>query len=252
MEYSIKLFLIVCPLVFFAGFVDAIAGGGGMISLPAYMFAGLPMHMAIGTNKLSSGMGTALATGRLAKSGQIPWKQGAMCVCAALIGSSFGAKLALTIDAMILKRLMLVVLPVTAYYVFRSNPATEQTSSLPPLRENIRIVLIALVIGVYDGFYGPGTGTFLILLFTSVAKISLGRANGLAKASNLATNVAALTVYLLSGKVLFLLGITAGICSITGNYLGISYFKKKGSKAVKPVMLFVIFLFFVRILTEIF
>ena len=79
-------FLIVCPLTFLAGFVDAVAGGGGLISLPAYMLAGLPVHFAIGTNKLSSGMGTAIATGRLSKAGAIPWKQAALCIIAALIG----------------------------------------------------------------------------------------------------------------------------------------------------------------------
>lgn len=91
--------MIVCPLAFLADFVDAVAGGGGLISLPAYMIAGLPVHLAIGTNKLSSGMGTAVAAGRLAKRGSIPWKQAAFCICAALIGSFSGARIALRIDS---------------------------------------------------------------------------------------------------------------------------------------------------------
>ena len=252
MNYSITLFSIVCPLTFLAGFIDAVAGGGGLISLPAYMIAGLPVHMAIGTNKLSSGMGTAIATGKLAKSGQIPWKQAAMSIVAALIGSSIGAKLNLALDADILKHIMLVVLPLTAVFIIRSKPSTDQTSSLSSFQENLRMVLIAFGIGIYDGFYGPGTGTFLILLLTAVAKIPLGRANGLSKAVNLTTNITAMVIYILNGKVLFLLGITAGICSIIGNYLGITFFEKKGSRAVKPIMLVVISLFFVRIVTEVF
>lgn len=116
MNDSVLPFLIVCPLTFLAGFVDAVAGGGGLISLPAYLIAGLPVHMAIGTNKLSSGMGTAIATGKLPKSGQIPWKQALLCVCVSLIGSGLGARLALSVDAEVLKRILLVILPLSAYY----------------------------------------------------------------------------------------------------------------------------------------
>lgn len=114
MELHLMHFLIVCPLVFLAGFVDAVAGGGGLISLPAYMIAGLPVHFAIGTNKLSSGMGTTLATARFAKNGYIAWKNALLCIVTALIGSSLGAKLALQLDDYYFKRLILVILPCTA------------------------------------------------------------------------------------------------------------------------------------------
>ena len=107
MELHLMHFLIVCPLVFLAGFVDAVAGGGGLISLPAYMIAGLPVHFAIGTNKLSSGMGTTLATARFAKNGYIAWKNALLCIVTALIGSSLGAKLALQLDDYYFKRLIL-------------------------------------------------------------------------------------------------------------------------------------------------
>ena len=108
MELTLLHFLIVCPLVFLGGFVDAVAGGGGLISLPAYLIAGVPPHMSIATNKLSSAMGTTLTTVRFAKKGFIPWKQAAVCVVFAFVGSSLGAKLALKIDARIFTMLMLV------------------------------------------------------------------------------------------------------------------------------------------------
>ena len=98
MQISIVTYLIVCPLVLLAGFVDAVAGGGGLISLPAYLISGIPVHMAIGTNKLSSGMGTALTTYRYARSGYIPWAQAECCVVCALAGSAVGAELALLIQ----------------------------------------------------------------------------------------------------------------------------------------------------------
>ena len=251
MTLSPLLFLIVCPLTGLAGFVDAVAGGGGLISLPAYMIAGLPVHAAIGTNKLSSGMGTALATGRLAKGGNIPWRQAGLCIAAALIGSWAGARLALLVDPEVFKRLMLVILPLTALYLLRSRPLGDGAGDLSKRTMTLRAALIALGVGVYDGFYGPGTGTFLLLLLTGFAHFRLGEANGVAKSINLTTNLTALVVYLVNGKVLIPLGLAAGACSIVGNYIGISFFQKKGSRAVKPIMLGVLALFFVKVLWEI-
>lgn len=248
---GILTFFIVCPLVFLAGFVDAVAGGGGLISLPAYMIANLPVHNAIATNKLSSGMGTAVSTIKLAKGDYIPWKKALPCVAAALTGSFVGARLALLMDAEIFKRVMLVILPLTAFYILRGKRLDNDREELPLGKTALLAVIIALVIGVYDGFYGPGTGTFLILLLTSVAHFRLGEANGVAKAINLTTNVTSLTVYLLSGKVVLLLGLAAGLCGVVGNYIGITFFEHRGSKGVKPIMLSVLVLFFVRILSEI-
>lgn len=251
MTLSPLLFLIVCPLTGLAGFVDAVAGGGGLISLPAYMIAGLPVHTAIGTNKLSSGMGTTLAACRLAKGGLIPWRQAGLCVLAALIGSWAGARLALLVDPEVFKRLMLVILPLTALYLLRSRPLGDGAGDLPKRTMTLRAALIALGVGVYDGFYGPGTGTFLLLLLTGFARFRLGEANGVAKSVNLTTNLTALAVYLVNGKVLVPLGLAAGVCSIAGNWIGISFFHKKGSRAVKPIMLGVLALFFVKVLWEI-
>lgn len=243
-------FLVVCPLVFLAGFVDAVAGGGGLISLPAYMIAGLPVHYAIGTNKLSSGMGTAITTSQFARKGYIPWKQAAFCVICALAGSALGARLALLLDDGIFRALMLLILPLTAIYVTRSKALTVENEPFSFKKTLALSMAIALVIGVYDGFYGPGTGTFLILLLTVVAHMGLRSANGVAKAINLTTNLTALTVYWMDGKVLFLLGLAAGMFSVVGNWLGARFFEDRGSRAVKPIMLTVLAIFFVRVLLE--
>ena len=248
---GILTYLIVCPLVFLGGFVDAIAGGGGLISLPAYMIAGLPVHNAIATNKLSSAMGTSVATIKLARAHFIPWKKALPCVIAALIGSNIGAHLALLVSDALFKRIMLVILPLTAFYILRTRDLDKRRAELPPVQSALIATGIALVIGMYDGFYGPGTGTFLILLLTAFAHFRLGEANGVAKSINLATNVSSLAVYLLNGKVLLLLGFVAGLCGVAGNYIGVTFFQQKGSKAVKPIMLTVLALFFIRILSEI-
>ena len=243
--------LIVCPLVFLGGFIDAVAGGGGLISLPAYMIAGFPPHFAIGTNKLSAGMGTLVSTYRFGRSGNIPWKSALPCVVLAVAGSAAGARIALLVSADLFKKLMLVIIPVTAYYVLKTKNMDVERESLSQSQTIIRASLAALVIGLYDGFYGPGTGTFLILLLTSFAHFTLGDANGTAKAINLTTNITSLVVYLLNAKVMMTLGLIAGVFGIAGNYLGVSFFKDKGSKAVKPIMIIVLTLFFIKIVTEI-
>lgn len=230
--------------------MDAVAGGGGLISLPAYMIAGLPPHFAIATNKLSSGMGTCVSTFRFGKSGNIPWKSALPCIAMALIGSACGAKIALLVSADLFKKLMLVIIPFTAYYVLKTKNMDVERKPLSQRQTILRASLVALVIGLYDGFYGPGTGTFLILLLTSFAHFSLGNANGTAKSINLTTNLTSLVVYLLNGKVILTLGLVAGCFGIAGNYIGVSFFNDKGSKAVKPIMIVVLTLFFIKIITE--
>ena len=118
--------LLVCLLVFLAGYVDAIAGGGGLISLPAYMIAGLPTHAAIATNKMSSTMGTTIATWHYAKSGYIQWKLAGVCVVLAVAGSTIGSNLVLVTSDAFLRVFLLAVLPITAIYVMRSKSFGKQ------------------------------------------------------------------------------------------------------------------------------
>lgn len=251
MELTFLQFLIVCPLVFCAGFVDAVAGGGGLISLPAYLIAGLPVHFAIGTNKISSCMGTALTTVKYAKNGYLPWKLAPFCAACALGGSSLGAALALRINDHTFKIIMLVILPLTALYVLRGKALTAEKEPLPFGKTLLLASLISFVIGMYDGFYGPGTGIFLILLLTAWGHLTLKEANGLSKVINLSTNVAAVAVYASNGKILLPLGLAAGIFSLLGNYIGARCFESKGARSVKPLMLLVLVIFFVKVLTEV-
>ena len=245
-------FLIVCPLVFLAGFVDAIAGGGGLISLPAYLIAGLPVHMAIGTNKLSAGMGTTVATWRFWRKGYIPIREAVFGILFALVGAWIGAKAALLIPDGAFRIIMLVVLPVTGAYVILSQnmQRTEKEEYASQPRTRVMVALAAFFIGIYDGLYGPGTGTFLMLLLTGLARLPLQKAAGITKAINLTTNITALTVYLTSGRVMLLLGVTAGLFSICGNYLGAQCFSKSGAKVVKPIMILVLAIFFIKTLYE--
>lgn len=245
-----KVFLIVCPLLFLAGFVDSIGGGGGLISLPAFLIAGLPPHMAIGTNKMSSTFGTALTTVRFIKNRLVNFKLAVPSVIAAMIGSFAGAKLSLLLTEKMIRGLMIVILPVAAFFVLNRHLFGDGGDEEVRLdrRTYLTASLSALLIGLYDGFYGPGTGTFLIIAFTVFAKLSIAVSNAQAKVINLTTNITALTVFALSGQVLFLLGIACAACNMLGNYVGSGLVMTKGSKIVRPVILGVLFLLLLKIL----
>ncbi len=252
MELTLLHFLIVCPLVGIAGFVDSIAGGGGLISLPAYLISGLPVHTCIATNKLSSSMGTAVATGKYALSGYIDWHLAVFCAAASLAGAALGANIALLIGDGTFRLLMLIILPLTALYVFKKKNlfSGEDRRELSFLHTVILSSIIAFALGLYDGFYGPGTGTFLILLLTRFAHMELHRANGITKVINLSSNVSSLSVYLLNGQVLMPLGLCAGAFSILGNYLGSRCFTSKGAAIARPIILLVLLVFFARTALE--
>lgn len=250
MDINLITFLIVCPLVFLAGVIDSIAGGGGLISLPAYLIAGIPPHYALGTNKLSSCIGTFASTARYIKNKSVNYRIGAVSVILALAGSFLGANLALMVSESVIKNLLLFVLPFTAFFVLKNKKADDNRAPLSDKLTFLIACMASFVIAVYDGFYGPGTGTFLILCYTVFARMDIKTASGNTKIVNLSSNIAAVITFLLHGKVIFLLGLTAAIFSIAGHYIGSGLVLKKGYKIVKPVMLLVLALLFLTILTE--
>ena len=250
MELTLQTFLIVCPMLFLAGLVDAIGGGGGLISLPAYLLAGVPVHQAVATNKLSNSCGTALVTFRFIKNKLINFKLAIPSVIAAIIGSSIGANISLSLEESTMEKILLFVLPVAAFIVlnkhlFHDNGREQVTLDF---RTYLTAILSAFFIGGYDGLYGPGTGTFLIIAFTVFAKMSIGTSNAHSKIINLTTNITSLVIFILNGQVIFVLGLAAALCNMAGGYIGAGLAMKKGAGIVKPIILFVLFLLLLKIL----
>ena len=141
-----------------------------------------------------------------------------------------------------------VVLPVTAVLVLRKNTLREQPDAgLDRRRTTLIAAAVSLGVGVYDGFYGPGTGTFLIVLFSLLAKLDVRKANGLCKAVNLTTNVTSLIVFLRGGQVLVVLGLAAAACNMLGNYIGSGMAIKSGVKITRPIIIFVLVLLLLRV-----
>ena len=251
MELTSITFLIVCPLVFLGALVDAIGGGGGLITLPAYILAGVPVHMSIGTNKLSSMTGTCFSTFRLCRNRFMDGKIVLPTIVASLIGSSIGAHLALMVDERVMKIVLLCVLPVAAFYVLKNKEMGQDgKQEVQGVLRYVIVTVAAFVIGGYDGFYGPGTGTFLLLVYTGLARMDVRTAAGNVKLVNLASNVSAFVTFFMNGKILFTLGLAASVFSIAGHYIGAGMVIKNGTKIVRPIILVVLAILMVKLVTE--
>lgn len=242
--------LIACPLVFIAGFVDSVAGGGGIISIPAYLLAGMPTYLALGTNKIVACMGTALSSVKYFRSGRVVVRIAALAAVGSLIGSFFGTNLALLIPERILRMVLLVALPVVAIFLIRRREFGKDESQrkvMAPHKEMGLALGTGVTIGLYDGLIGPGTGTFFILAFTGVFGLDLLTSSGCAKISNLASNIMSAIIYLVNGKIWFAVAVPAIVCCMLGNYAGARYAIRGGSGNVRKIMFVVLILLFVKI-----
>ena len=224
MELELSQMLILFACVFLGGLVDSIAGGGGLITLPAYYAVGIPAHMALGTNKFANSIGTLTALLRFLKEGQINIKVALVAALGALVGSPLGAQLAMALDEKYLNYILLVAVPVIAVLVLR----------------------------MYDGFFGPGAGTFMTLLFNSVLGLCIIKACGTTKVVNLASNVGALITYGMNGNVLVGIGIKCTIFAILGSWVGSGLALKNGAKIVRPIMIVAMLLLLLKIASDMF
>ena len=251
MEMTWQMFLIVCPLTFLAGFVDSVAGGGGLISLPAYYLAGLPPVLAAGTNKLSACLGTVAASGRFIAGKKVDWPVALLAALGALPGSWLGTTLLQHIPENTIRIMMIAAIPLVAAVVLRRGKRLEGVCRVPQGALRPVSLCIGLVIGFYDGLVGPGTGTFLILMFTLVLGMEAVLASGTAKLVNLASNVASLTTLLLAGKVLVGLGIPAACCAILGNLLGAGMTIRKGTGFIRGMLMVVLTLLLAKMVMDV-
>ncbi|NFA43676.1 sulfite exporter TauE/SafE family protein [Clostridium botulinum] len=243
--------LIICPLVFLAGIIDAVAGGGGIISLPAYIFAGIPIHIAYGTNKFASCIGTSISSIKFFRSGNIKIKSALLSAAGALIGSWFGAQIVLLLNEKYLNYCLIVILPIVSLFLlFNRNFGVKNKKELSNKKLYILSFIIGVFLGAYDGFFGPGTGTFLVICFTGILGFNLITASGNAKIVNLASNFSALIAYILGGKVMFSIGVPAAVCAIAGNYLGAHLAIKNGDKIIKPIIFVAIGLLFIKVIFD--
>ena len=252
MPELLKLCLFICPLIFLGGFVDSVAGGGGLITLPAYLMAGLPVHLAAGTNKVVNGSGSAIASVKYFRSGKIQLRPSLWAAAGALAGASFGARIAMHLSDRVLQGLMLVALPVVAVFLVVKKDFGKEPEARDHSRQYIVLVSLAigLAVGCYDGIVGPGTGTLLIMAFTALLHMDMVTASGCAKVGNVASNVAASVAFILGGQVMWSIVIPAATCSILGNYCGARYAIRGGGQRIRIMIFVVLGMMFVKMLAD--
>ncbi len=251
MQLSLRAYLIVLPLVFLAALVDSISGGGGLISLPGYTLAGLDYGHASGCNKFTSSAATIVATIRYARGGKIQWKPALCAALGALPGAWLGTELSMILGTQVMHIFMICATPVVGVFVAlkkdlnaRPKPVTNRTLAL--------CFLAGLAMGAYDGFFGPGTGTFLILLLTALTGMDMVSASATSKPVNLASNLSSLVTRIAAGQVLFALAIPAMACSMTGGWIGSKLAMVRGAKFIRFVMLGVLALLVIKLIVDLF
>lgn len=244
----------VCLLVGLAGFVDASAGGGGIIALPAYVFTGMPAHFALGCNKFSSACGTTLSVFKFWKAGAVSIRSSLLAAFSSFIGSGIAASIILTIPDHVIKTMLLIILPLAAIVIFLKKDMGEDDLSHSLSRRSAILLslLIGFLIGGYDGMFGPGAGTFAIFAFSSIMKYDIKTASGNAKIVNLASNYASLFTFALAGTVYYQIAIPAAICNIIGNYIGAAHALKKGGRFIRPMMIIVLIFLLAKIGLDLF
>ncbi|WP_274308431.1 TSUP family transporter [Solibacillus daqui] len=234
------VFILMC-FGFLAAFIDSVVGGGGLISLPALMFSGLSPSVAVATNKLAGTMGSLTSTITFYRSGKLDIKSVKKYIPFVFLFSMIGAWIVHLLDPNVLKPLMLIMLAVVAVYTILKKDwgSTTSVKTLSKPKYILFFIIIGLI-GFYDGFLGPGTGSFLIFAFLMVGYDFL-KAAGNAKLLNLTSNIAALLMFMYLGQVNYMYGLIMGVSQIAGAIVGSRFAIRQGSGYVRVLFIIVTF-----------
>ncbi len=234
MEVWHYLLLLLCGLA--AGFIDAIAGGGGLITIPALLWAGLPVQTALGTNKMQACCGTALAVRNYSRAGLIHWRDVRTGVLVTMVFAALGAWTVGRVDPAFLKRVIPWLLIAIAVYTVLS-PRMGAVKSKARLTPVTFALLGGAALGFYDGFFGPGTGSFWTLACVLLAGLDLRHATAFTKVMNLTSNLASLAVFLAAGSVVFHIAAVMIAGQLAGAHLGSHMVIRNGPSIIRPVLL---------------
>lgn len=235
-----QMLLLLGAIAFAAGFIDTLAGGGGLITLPAMLLMQIPPIQAIATSKMQSTFGALVATITLIRKRQLTVSDVKLACLASLIGAALGALIVQFIDPSALDVLVPFVLISIGLY-FLLAPSAGSLERKPRIGDRAYRTFVVPVIGFYDGFFGPGTGSFFSLAEVALRGRNLIRATASAKAMNLASNVASLVVFIIGGKVLWTIGAVMAIGQLIGAYLGSMALIAGGAKLIRPLIVIVCF-----------
>src|SRR5882672_10668215 len=226
--------------------MDAIGVGGGLIMVPALLAAGLPPHLTLGTNKGQSLFGSLAATVRFARAGLVDWKAARVTFPLAFLGSLAGAALVSVIRPEVLRLLVLAAVLVTV-----TRPRAEGSPSASKKGPWVAGI-VALAVGTYDGFFGPGAGTFYIAGFVGLLGLSLARASADAKVANFASNIAAAILFSTRGAIVWSIALPLAAGQLLGGFLGAHIAVRRGDRVIRAVVLVVVLVLVVKVARDLF
>lgn len=236
-DYIMKL-LILCPAGFLAAMVDSIAGGGGLIAVPAYLMAGVPPHLTLGTNKFASTAASFTSSLKFARSGKVNADLLKYLAPLTLIGAALGVTSVLKVSQGFLSTLVLILILCVGLYTVFSKTIGLEDNFKGLTKKNISLgIVLALLLGFYDGFFGPGAGSFLIFGLISIFGFDFVKASGNAKALNFVSNITSMVLFAIHGQVNYKLAVPVAICMIFGARIGTVMALKKGAKLIKPIFI---------------
>lgn len=236
---DISLFWIVIFIItgFFAGYIDSIAGGGGMIQVPVLLFSGISPINVLASNKVASVLGTLMATIKYAISKKISYKVVVIAIIPCLIASYIGSSLVMYIPDEVIKWAILLAIPIAMVFLFKkSKKIEEQKREL----NKKNIILATSPIAFYDGLLGPGTGTYMTISMKKFLQLDYLVSTASTKPLNFATNLGSVIAFVLAGKVLWAVALCMGLANVVGSYIGSHYAIKGGEEFIKKILIFVL------------
>lgn len=249
MEISTELAVLLFATAIAAGFIDSIAGGGGLLAMPVLLWIGLPPLTALGTNKLQGTVGTLTASLNYLKSGLLRPRQITSAVTAAFLGSALGTWSVQQVDSQLLAMLIPTMLMLSAVY-FLVSPRVTDEDAQPRLSMPVFAGSIAFAIGFYDGFFGPGTGSFFVIALVMLLGYGLTRATAATKLLNFSSNLASLLFFAYAGSVDWRIGLLMAGGQLVGSYAGSHLGIRHGARLIKPLLVSVSVILSVKLLTD--
>jgi hypothetical protein len=252
---DISLILLLCFVAFLAGFVDAIVGGGGLIQTPMglILLPNLPVATVIASLKIPSFSGTFFAAAQYLKKIEMNWKLVLIMMLFSIPSAFAGSALLNFVSNDFMKPLLLIVLSFLVLYTYTKKNFGQQSNTALSNKQLIgNAILISVVIGFYDGFIGPGTGSFLVVAFISILGFDFLQASANAKMVNLATNFGSIFLFILKGKIIWMIAIPMAVCNALGGYLGAKLAIKKGNKFIRMFFLIIIIGTLIRFSLDVF
>lgn len=249
MEFEFYWYLIFLFSSLLAGFIDSIAGGGGIITVPVLIASGMPPHMAFATNKLQSSFGSFTASINYIHKGLVSLKDVYLGIFFTFIGATLGSYSVLKIDPSFLNKLIpFMLIAIFIYTLF--SPKLGHNDTKNKLNKLAFYFIFGILIGFYDGFFGPGTGSFWTIALVTLLGLNLKSATARTKIMNFTSNIVALTIFIYSGQVVWIVGIIMGLGQILGAYLGSSLVVKKEVKFIRIFFLIVVGVTILKILYD--